>query len=1495
MKIHVILGQLTLVCVILCGTIQVNAQVYRGQEADQFISSARLVKVSNYSTVPEFIRFQEGREMELDMFNAWVHKAFAIDKRSTFKLISTAPDQLGFVHYKYQQQYDNKPVEYSCYILHTKAGKIVSMNGLIFNELSLSTVAAISEPEALAFALASVNASIYKWQIPVEEEFIKLESGDSNATFFPIAELVYIGENPNAKLRLAYKFDIYAHQPVSRAYIYVDALNGNILIKNQRIHIADAVGTAVTAYSGNRTMTADYTGSTYRLRETGRGNGIRTYDMNEGTNYGNAVDFTDADNFWNNVNGNLDEYATDAHWGAEMTYDYLLSEHNRNSIDGNGIALLSYVHYGSGYNNAFWDGQRMTYGDGSGSYNPFTALDIAGHEIGHGLMNYTAGLVYSYESGALNESFSDIWGTSVEFYGKPGTANWLVGEDIGVTLRSMSNPNAYGDPDTYLGTNWYSGTGDNGGVHTNSGVQNFWYYLLTNGGSGTNDNGDAYSINGIGMSDAGAVAFRNLTVYLSSNSQYADARFYAIQSAIDLFGSCSPELVATTDAWYAVGVGPIFDSTVTADFSATPAMSCSAPFTVPFTNLSSNGGTFDWDFGDGGTDTTTSPTYTFNSYGTFTVSLVADGNPCGIDSITKLAYITVDSNIACVVNLPLSGSASTQTQCTGTVFDNGGPSGTYADNTTCQITISPTGASIVTLNIISFDIEPGSGGTPPCDYDYIEFFDGPNTSAASLGRYCNTTGSPGTIVSTGGSITIFHYADPAVNGDGFEIQWVCTMPNSPPTTDFSVSDTATCTGKLQFTDLSTNGPSGWNWDFGDGGTSTQQHPSYNYANSGTYTVRLISTNGFGSDTLIIPSYIVVSKPTAPTTTSASRCGPGTLNLSAIGSGILNWYDDAAGTNLLNTGSSFTTPSISTTTTYYLEDVIIPTSQFTGPPNNTFGGGGNHTSTAYYLIFDAYSAFELVSVLVYAQGSGFRTIELRNSSGAVLQDTTVNIADGSSRVFLNFDVAPGTDLQLATSGMSSMYRNNTNTNFPYTLAGILSITGNNIPDPDYYYYYYDWEVRDPTCISEPSTVVATINAIPNATTASTDVNCNGNCDGTASVSVSSGTSPFTYSWSNSAISSGVNGLCQGGYGITVTDANGCMDNSSVTIDEPGAIILTTGSVDANCGNSDGEASVNASSGVTPYFYSWNDPGLQTTATATGLAAASYNIIVTDSNGCTASSFVSVSNTVPIVGIPSSSDVTCNGGNNGEATASANSGSPPYTYIWSDPNSQTNATAIGLAAGTYSVTATDSTGCLSSVSITINEPAAMVLSISNNSASCVGVCNGDATGSLTNGTSPFTYSWNDPGTQNTAIATGLCSGSFTLIVIDTDGCTTSTSSTVSEGAGVTVTVTGLTNTNCGVCNGDATVNATNGTGPYTFTWDDPSTQSTAMATGLCAGLFDVVVDDADGCSNGLTVEVFDNGGVFSSISASSNVSCNGAADGQATVSATGGGLPYSYSWL
>ena len=258
-----------------------------------------------------------------------------------------------------------------------------------------------------------------------------------------------------------------------------------------------------------------------------------------------------------------DQTGVNVHWGAEATYDYYLNDHGRNSFDNAGGTIYSYAHADVNYNNAFWDGTRMTYGDGDGvNFTPLVCLDVVGHEITHGVTQNSANLIYWGESGALNESFSDIFGNEVEFMreGVPGvgTGSWRMGEDItpsGSGIRNMQNPNEFNNADTYLGTYWVTtGSGDNGGVHYNSGVQNFWFYLLCEGGSGTNDHGNAYNVSTIGFTKAAAIAYRNLTVYLTPSSNYYAARVGAINSAIDLYGPGSTEVQAVMDAWYAVGV-----------------------------------------------------------------------------------------------------------------------------------------------------------------------------------------------------------------------------------------------------------------------------------------------------------------------------------------------------------------------------------------------------------------------------------------------------------------------------------------------------------------------------------------------------------------------------------------------------------------------------------------------------------------------------------------------------------------------------------------------------------------------------------------------------------------------------------------------------------------------------------------------------------------------------------------------------------------------------
>ncbi|AZA77873.1 T9SS C-terminal target domain-containing protein [Chryseobacterium sp. G0186] len=484
-------------------------------------------------------------------------------------------DGLGFETHRFQQTINGIPVEYGMMAVQTKDGKIVGESGkwIIDVPQVMEKKSNISESIALQNALSFVGADQYKWQNKEEEDFIKKESGNDNASFTPKGELVYYSDPVDEKLKdlkLAYKFDIYAEMPLSRQYVFVDAKSGKILGVDAIIHDVNTPGTATTGYSGNRSIVADSYNGSYRLRETGRNGGtsVETYNLKKGTSYASAVDFTDTDNVWNNVNTNKDQYATDAHWGAEMTLDYFYTKFGRKSIDNNNFAIKSYVHYSTNYFNAFWDGSRMTYGDGSSSTNggkPLTALDVCGHEITHGMTSKTANLVYQREPGALNEGFSDIFGNTIEKWARPSQASWTLGEDFSYVIRNMANPNAYSQPDTYLGTYWKATTtsgcaspsqaNDYCGVHTNSGVLNFWYYLLVTGGTGTNDKGFAYNVSGIGLDKAGAIAYRTLTSYLTSTSTYANARTNSLQAAADLYGAGSNEVTQVTNAWNAVGVG----------------------------------------------------------------------------------------------------------------------------------------------------------------------------------------------------------------------------------------------------------------------------------------------------------------------------------------------------------------------------------------------------------------------------------------------------------------------------------------------------------------------------------------------------------------------------------------------------------------------------------------------------------------------------------------------------------------------------------------------------------------------------------------------------------------------------------------------------------------------------------------------------------------------------------------------------------------------------
>ena len=724
---------------------------------------------------PQLVIFAEESTPNMESWSTVIQKLGRYGSDSRWVIYSSLDDELGMTHYRIRHEFKGVAAHLSMGILHTKQGKVVSLNGDFVDENQFAGRVLLNSDQARARALQFLPAEKYYWQDPQQNEALQLATGVKDTSYYPVGALSYCPKDFNLAgvHRLGYRFDVLASEPLAGKSIWVDAETGEILASSDLILHTDVKATAVTKYSGTKSITVDsLSASSYRLRETGRGKGIETYDMKKGTNYASAVDFTDADKTWNNVNAAKDEVATDAHWGSEMTYDYFDSEHGRNSFDNNGAKILSYIHYGSNYNNAFWNGSVMTYGDGDGTtFTPLTALDVCGHEIAHAVTTNTAGLVYSYESGALNESFSDVFGQSIEIWARPTQWNWKIGEDItpsGKGIRNMADPSAtgYNQPKFYKGNKWFTGTGDNGGVHYNSGVQNYWYYLLVEGASGTNEKGWAFNIDTLGLIKAGKIAYRNLSVYLTSSAQYADARTFSIMSAADLYGQCSNEVIQVTNAWWVCGVGNKYDSGyVKADFMG-DTLSCKSGVAMKFLNRSENYKSSLWSFGDGNSSLSTNPSNTYGAYGKYNVKLVVESCFKGFkDSVTKVQYVKIDStyDICKALLLPKLGSDSA-IGCRGFVYDDGGE-GNYGANKVVRFDLKLPGADSVRYRFRVLDYENG--------YDSVVVYKNSVAGANRLGRFTgNVLPFAGAWkVEAANRLIFIQYSDPMLEGKGFKLEY----------------------------------------------------------------------------------------------------------------------------------------------------------------------------------------------------------------------------------------------------------------------------------------------------------------------------------------------------------------------------------------------------------------------------------------------------------------------------------------------------------------------------------------------------------------------------------------------------------------------------------------------------------------------------------------------------------------------------------------------------
>ncbi|WP_330347205.1 M4 family metallopeptidase [Streptomyces sp. NBC_00582] len=455
-------------------------------------------------------------------------------------------DADGTTHTRYERTYAGLPVLGGDLVVHVKSGRTTvsraSEATLAVSSLTPKLSAASADGKALA---AAEKAEV---KSPETENAPRL--------------VVWAG---TGKPVLAWETLVEGVQQdgtPSELQVVTDAGTGKQILAAEKVH----TGTGTGQYAGSVPLGTTPSGSTYQLVDGERA-GHKTYDLNQGTS-GTGTLFTDDNDVWGDgTPSNRQTAGVDVAFGAAATWDYYKEVYGRNGIRNDGVAAYSRAHYGNSYVNAFWQDSCfcMTYGDGSGNTHPLTALDVAAHEMSHGVTAATANLTYSGESGGLNEATSDIFAAAVEFHenlpADPG--DYLVGEKIdingnGTPLRYMDKPSKDGSS-----RDSWSSTLGSVDVHYSSGPANHFFYLLSEGSGAKTVNGVAYdsptydgqAVTGIGITNAAAIWYRALTTYMTSSTNYAGARTATLSAAADLFGAYSPTYLAVADAWAAINVG----------------------------------------------------------------------------------------------------------------------------------------------------------------------------------------------------------------------------------------------------------------------------------------------------------------------------------------------------------------------------------------------------------------------------------------------------------------------------------------------------------------------------------------------------------------------------------------------------------------------------------------------------------------------------------------------------------------------------------------------------------------------------------------------------------------------------------------------------------------------------------------------------------------------------------------------------------------------------
>ena len=932
--------------------------------------------------------------------------------------------------------------------------------------------------------------------------------------------------------------------------------------------------------------------------------------------------------------------------------------------------------------------------------------------------------------------------------------------------------------------------------------------------------------------------------------------------------------------------------------------------------------------------------------GVYSATVVDSNNCIQTVSITVqeppvIALFTALTNVSCYGNLDgaisLTATGGRQPFAYAWTDGNGGPGGNVED----QIGLAAGSFSVVVTDANACTVTTAVSLTQPPllslggSYTNVSCFGGSNGSitvfpaGGTLPYSYSWTGPVGTgaTTQTVSSLIAGTYAVTVTDGHGCsdELRIIISQPTALSAT--LLPENLTCqgnaTGLIDLLPAGGTQPYSYAWTGSASNTSTQNQSGLA---AGPYSVTITDANGCSlirSVTLTEPATLTIAGAVVPVACFGRATGQISLTVSGgTGAQAYRWNDGDTGQN--RTGlvagvysvtvtdanqcadsQSFTITEPAPLTSAVSSQSIACFAGTTGSISLTATGG---TLPYSYLWNDRTGMPGFTGQNRTGLGAGNYLVLITDGNGC--QTSNGATLTQPTALVLALTPSPATCFGSSTGRVEASIQGGTPAyGFAWTGpvgAGVNSQTISAVAAGTYSVTVTDQNACTATeqaTVTQPTAL--TVSGIP------TNILCFGGTNGAVNLTVAGGTPVYAYLWSSGASSQDISGLTAGIYSVTVTDTNGCFNVQSFTLTQPTAVSVAVSGSDIGCfGGTDGTASLTASGGVGAYSYSWNTGAI--TQTINTLTASTYSVTATDANGCSTQNSLTLTQPTALTGLIAGIDISCFGDTNGTISTTLTGGTQPYSYTWVVPVGDAainTPNRTGLAIGTYTINATDAHGCRFSLTQTLTQPTAVAVSVSTRSALCNGATDGQISATATGGTpaagTPYTYLWNPgdggPGATTAQSLTAVATGTYAVTATDANGCTATAQATVGEPSSLSVT-SSTENILCfNGLNGRIALEANGGSlgpasQPYSYAWSH-SASTSAIQTGLAAGVYSATVTDANGCQ---VIQSFTltQPPALSLLSSAQNIACFGGADGIISVSATGGapavGTAYAYVW-